>query len=73
MKSVYTSRLSDDELRVHLERGDSVAFKGLPRAWKEIETQVERLGFGDRFVVSRAQRAPGGEEPDVVRVSPQKG
>ena len=68
MKHTYERLLSDDELRSHLERGDTVLFKGTPKAWQEIERQVERLGFGDEYAVSRT-RGPAREQ-DVTRVSP---
>jgi hypothetical protein len=70
MKCVYTRPLSDEELRPHLERGDTVAFKGVGREWEEIERQVERLGFGDAYAVSRTRRAGGAGEEATVRVSP---
>jgi hypothetical protein len=70
MKCVYTRLLSDEELRPHLERGDGIAFKGLGREWEEIERQVERLGFGDTYVVSRTRRAGVPGEEGFVRVSP---
>ncbi len=70
MKHVYTRLLSDDELRPHLERGDSVAFTGLAKAWQEIESQVERLGFGTHYAVSRARKAAAAGEQEVIRVSP---
>ena len=50
MKYVYDRLLSDEELRPHLERGDSVVFSGIAKAWQEIERQI---GFGDNYDVSR--------------------
>ena len=70
MKYVYDRLLSDDELRPHLERGDSVVFSGIAKAWQEIERQVERLGFGDNYAVSLTKRAGTARERDVTRVSP---
>ena len=70
MKCVYTRLLNDEELRPHLERGDVVAFKGLGREWEEIERQVERLGFGDAYAVSRSSRAGVPAEEAIVRISP---
>ena len=70
MKHVYNRLLRDDESRAHLERGDSIAFEGSAREWQEIERQVERLGFGDQYTVSRTKRpAPAGEHA-VTRVTP---
>ena len=70
MKRVYTRLLSDEELRPHLERRDSVVFKGLVREWEEIERQVERLGFGDAYTVSRTRKAGASGEESFIRVSP---
>ena len=70
MKCVYTRLLNDDELRPHLERGDTVVFKGTAKAWHEIERQVERLGFGDAYAVSRTRRAGATGEEGFTRVSP---
>jgi hypothetical protein len=70
MKCVYTRLLNDEELRPHLERGDVVAFKGLGREWEQIERQVERLGFGDAYAVSRSTRAGAPGEEAIIRVSP---
>ena len=68
MKHVYTRLLSDDELRSHLQRGDTVLFQGTPKAWQDIERQVERLGFGDEYAVSRTSGAA--HDQDVTRVTP---
>jgi hypothetical protein len=70
MKCVYTRLLRDEELRPHLERGDTVVFEGATKAWQEIERQVERLGFGDAYAVSRTRRAGAAGEEDFTRVSP---
>ena len=70
MKCVYTRLLSDEELRPHLERGDVIAFEGLGREWEEIERQVERVGFGDTYAVTRSRRAGVPGEQAIIRVSP---
>ena len=70
MKCVYTRLLGDDELRSHLERGDSVVFKGSAHEWQEIERQVERLGFGDDYAVSRTSKTGPAGEQHVTRVTP---
>ena len=70
MKCVYTRLLRDEELRPHLERRDTLVFKGTANAWQEIERQVERLGFGDAYAVSRTRRAGATGEEDFTRVSP---
>ena len=70
MKCVYTRLLDDEELRPHLERGDVVAFKGVGKDWEQIERQVERLGFGADYAVSRSSRAGVPGEQAIIRVSP---
>jgi len=55
---IYTSLVPDEVLRPHLERQDTVVFRGLVREWQQIERQVERLGFGEGYVVS--QRSANG-------------
>jgi hypothetical protein len=70
MRYNYAKSLRDDELRPHLDRGDTVFFAEAGPGWKEIEEQVERLGFGDLYAVSRAtRRAPSGQHTHT-RVSP---
>lgn len=54
--TIYTRLLGDQELGAHLEKGDTLLFEGLGREWQQIERQVERLGFGDRFVVSQVRK-----------------
>jgi hypothetical protein len=56
MKHVYTRSLCDEELRTHLERGDTITFTDAVKDWQDIERQVERLGFGDSYAVSRGNR-----------------
>ena len=70
MKCVYTRLLGDEELRAHLERGDSLVFEGLSVPWQEIERQVERLGFGDGYGVSRGKSPRTQAESERIRVSP---
>ena len=43
---------------------------GIAEAWQEIERQVERLGFGDNYAVSRTRGAGANRERDLIRVSP---
>jgi hypothetical protein len=68
-KLVFSSKLSDDELRHHLERGDTLAFKGLALKWQAVERQVERLGFADAYFVSQT-KGPHGE---TIHVAPARG
>lgn len=70
MKHVYTRLLTDDELRPLLERGDSIVFKGIAKAWQDLESQLERLGFGAEYAVSRTRKPGAAGEEDVTRVSP---
>jgi len=70
MKCVYTRLLSDEELRAHLERGDVISFKDVSGEWHQIERQVERLGFGDVYAVSRCTRPGACREQTSIRVSP---
>ena len=68
MNHPYTRLLRDEELRLHLEAGDALAFVGLAEKWKNIERQVESLGFGASYAVSLAKKRPG--DPGFIRVSP---
>lgn len=63
--AIYTRLLDDQEMNRHLEKQDTLLFEGLVREWQEIELQVERLGFGDRYVVSQV----GGRQGST-KVSP---
>jgi len=51
MNCVYTRFLNDDEMRAHLERGDSLVFKGLSGAWEGTEHQVFSFLGGRRYAV----------------------
>ncbi len=66
-KVIYTSRLADDELRTHLENRDNLLFKGLGREWQQIERQVERLGFGELYVVSQRGLPSGDTRVSLMR------
>jgi len=44
--------LTDGELRPQLEAGDTLSFVGGEISFQTIERQVDRLGFGDLYVVS---------------------
>jgi len=45
---------------MHLERGDTLFFEDLWREWRAIERQVERLGFGERYVVAERKSKKSG-------------
>jgi len=66
----YAKPLRDEELRPHLDRGDTVFFTEAVRDWKEIEQQLERLGFGDIYAVSRCTRTEPGGRHTHTRLSP---
>jgi hypothetical protein len=51
--------LADGELRFQLEAGDTISFVGGEISLQKIERQVERLGFGDLYVVSATQGREG--------------
>ncbi len=57
--AMYTRPLEDEEMRKHLENGETIVFKGLAREWQHIERQVERLGFGELYVVSQRGSSSG--------------
>lgn len=65
-KHMFTFILSDDQMRAHLRSGSTLIFKGLERDWQTVERQVERLGFGDLYLVSRTS----GRRGDLTKVSP---
>jgi hypothetical protein len=60
--------LKDEEIRPHLEAGEQIAFVGLAHKWKQLERQVDRLGFGDSYTVSLAKKRRS--DPGFIRVSP---
>ena len=59
MERIHPQPLSDDELRPQLEAMATVLFDGQTVEWDEIEQQVERLGFGDLYIVSCTQGRSG--------------
>jgi len=64
---IYTKLLQDDEMRAHLERNDTLLFKGLAREWQRIERQVERLGFGELYIVSQRGTPHGNTKVSRLR------
>jgi hypothetical protein len=60
----FDDLLSDEELRVRLESGDTLVFLG--KRLGALERQVERLGFADRYFVSMT-KGPHGE---TTRLTP---
>lgn len=59
MQRIHILPLADEELRQQLEAGATIIFEGQTVQWHEIERQVERLGFGNLYVVSATQGPPG--------------
>ena len=59
MQRIHILPLADEELRQQLEAGATIIFDGQTVQWHEIERQVERLGFGNFYVVSATQGPPG--------------
>lgn len=63
--TIYSRLLNDQEMAAHLEKEDTLLFKELGRERQQVERQVERLGFGDRYVVSQI-----GARQSSTKVSP---
>jgi hypothetical protein len=64
-------RLTDAELRPQLEALDTILFVGHRLQWQEIERQVERLGFGDLYIVSAMQRPNESAKISLKPVEPR--
>ena len=63
-KQCFDRLLSDDELRVLLERGEQLVFTAVNT--RVIERQIERLGFDDAYFVTQVEAGRG----KVTRVTP---
>ena len=70
MRYTYARALRDEELLPHLERGDTIAFTDAVKSWQDIERQVERLGFGDNYAVSRGSKPDPAGRQSHTRVTP---
>ena len=55
MVRICTMPLTDEELLPQLEAGDTLSFVGGDLSLQKIERQVDRLGFGDLYIVSAMQ------------------
>ncbi len=55
-------------MSAHIEKKNTLLFKGLGREWQQIERQVERLGFGEVYVVSQR-----GSRHGSTKVTPLEG
>jgi hypothetical protein len=60
MKRLHAHCISDEELRLELEAKDTILFEGEGVRWEKILSQVSRLGFGERYVVSVTLRDGAG-------------
>ena len=65
MKRTMVRSLSDQELRPELEAGDTILFVSTSIDWVDIERQVERLGFGESYLVCATQ-ARGSAIPTIT-------
>ena len=52
MNRTLDTRLRDEELRRELVSKNTLLFVGEKVEWHEVERQVERLGFGDLYIVA---------------------
>ena len=65
-KQTFSYILSDDQMRSHLQNGNTLLFEGLADDWEAVERQIERLGFGDTYLVSLVKGRGG----DLTKVMP---
>jgi hypothetical protein len=65
MKVILTIPLRDEDLRCQLASGNTLLFVGERIDWQKLERQVERLGFGEDYLVSARQ----GRAANAVRIS----
>jgi hypothetical protein len=72
MKRVYAKPMTDQELRSALEARDTIFFMGRAIRWQEVERQVERLGFGDSYIVSCTQGQHAAESKISLRPEAQR-
>ena len=67
MKRIFSQPLTDQELLSVLEVRETIFFMGRTIKWQEVERQVERLGFGDLYIVSCTQRPDATESKVALR------
>ena len=48
----YAASLQNDQLRAHLANKDTLVFDYRAGSWQQIEKQIERLGFGESYIVA---------------------
>jgi len=61
----FCTVLPDDQMRAQLRDGATLVFKGLEK-WQAVERQVERLGFGEVYLVSQTS----GRHGELTKVRP---
>lgn len=69
MGRTYNKPLADDELRRELESRATIFFEWTSIRWQDIERQVERIGFGDSYIVGTTQRT--GDVSSRVSLKPE--
>jgi hypothetical protein len=68
MRYTYTKALSDSELAIHLRALDHVILSVLGLHGRDLERQLDRLGFGERFLVTETKSEHG----ECCRIDPVK-
>jgi hypothetical protein len=71
MERTHTKPLSDDRLRPELEAGDTVVFRGRNFTWEKVQRQVERLGFGDSYLVIATCLSGGRSHDAKIKLRPK--
>ena len=71
VERTHTRSVSDGRLRAELQAGDTVVFKGKNFTWEKVERQVERLGFGDSYLVIATCVSGGSGSDAKIRLSPK--
>ncbi len=51
--------LSDEQMRLQLDSGTTLVFEKTAANWQDLERQIERLGFGEKYFVTRTRGARG--------------
>jgi hypothetical protein len=59
MQYNYTRPLNDKELAGHLIAQDQIILRVPVLRWQDVERQVDRLGFGESFLVSETKSSRG--------------
>ena len=59
MQYLYSTPLTDEELLKHLGAGDNLVLRVPGLRWQDVERQIERLGFGESFLVAETQSSRG--------------